>query len=145
MPAFRINMAKEFSKYGITEDRLAYISIRGNNLPYYNEIDIALDTFPHVGGTTTCETLWMGVPVVTLVGPAFFERISYSNLNNAGLGDLCAITREEYVAKAVALAEDKKRRELLRNTLRAQIRSKPLGQTERFAQNFYNKIESVLK
>ena len=145
VPAFRANMAREFAKHGITENRLAYTPIRGKNLPHYNDIDIALDTFPHVGGTTTCETLWMGVPVVTLVGPAFFERLSYSNLNNAGLGDLCAFTREEYIAKTIALAEDKKRRELLRNTLRAQIRSKPLGQTERFAQNFYNKIESVLK
>ena len=114
-------------------------------MQHYNEIDIALDTFPHVGGTTTCETLWMGVPAVTLVGPAFFERISYSNLNNAGLGDLCAFTREEYIAKAIALAGDKKRREMLRVNLRAQIRTRPLGQTERFAENFYKKIESVLK
>ncbi len=80
-----------------------------------------------------------------MVGAAFFERLSYSNLNNAGLGDLCAFTREEYIAKAVALAGDKKRREMLRVGLRAQIRSKPLGQTERFAQNFYKKIEDVLK
>ncbi len=145
VPAFRMNMAKEFSKHGIEESRIAYIAIRGNNMPHYNEIDIALDTFPHVGGTTTCETLWMGVPVVTLVGPAFFERLSYSNLNNAGLGDLCTFTREEYIAKALSLAEDKKRREILRTGLRAQIRNKPLGQTERFAQNFYKKVEDVLK
>ena len=145
VPAFRANMAKEFARHGIPENRLAYIAIRGANMQHYNEIDIALDTFPHVGGTTTCETLWMGVPAVTLVGPAFFERISYSNLNNAGLGDLCAFTREEYIAKAIALAGDKKRREMLRVNLRAQIRTRPLGQTERFAENFYKKIESVLK
>jgi len=143
--AFRINMAKEFAKHGIPENKLAYIAIRGANMQHYNEIDIALDTFPHVGGTTTCETLWMGVPAITLVGPAFFERISYSNLNNSGLGDLCAFTREEYINKAITLAADKKRREILRTSLRAQIRSKPLGQTERFAENFYKKIESVLK
>ncbi len=145
VPAFRANVVKEFAKNGIGENRLAFIAIRGANMPRYNEIDISLDTFPHVGGTTTCETLWMGVPVVTLVGPAFYERLSYSNLNNAGLGDLCAFTREEYIAKAVALAGDKKRREMLRVGMRAQIRARPLGQTERFAENFYKKIESVLK
>jgi protein O-GlcNAc transferase len=145
VPAFRLNMAKEFAKHGVGENQLAYIAVRGANMQHYNEIDIALDTFPHVGGTTTCETLWMGVPAITLVGPAFFERLSYSNLNNAGLGDLCAFTREEYITKAIALAGDKKRRETLRTGLRAQIRNKPLGQTERFAENFYKKIESVLK
>jgi len=145
VPAFRVNMAKEFARHGIPEHRLVYMAVEGGNMPYYNEIDIALDTFPQVGGTTTAETVWMGVPVVTLVGPALFERLSYSILNNAGLGDLCAFTREEYIAKAVALAEDRKRREMLRTGLRAQIRSNPLGQTERFAENFYKKIESVLK
>ena len=145
VPAFRVNMAKEFAKHGIAENRLAYISIRGANLPYYNEIDIALDTFPQVGGTTTCETVWMGVPVISLVGPALFERLSYSILNNAGLGDLCAFTREDYIAKAITLAGDKKLREKLRTSLRAQIRNRPLGQTERFTENFYKKIESVLK
>ena len=145
VPAFRENMVKEFSKHGIEENRIAYIAVRGQNLPQYNEIDIALDTFPHCGGTTTCETLWMGVPVITLVGQAFFERLSYSNLNNAGLGDLCAFTREEYIAKALSLAADKKRREMLRVGMRTQIRNKPLGQPERFVQNFYKKIESVLK
>jgi predicted O-linked N-acetylglucosamine transferase (SPINDLY family) len=145
VPAFKANMAREFAKHGITENRLAYIAIRGQNMPHYNEIDISLDTFPHVGGTTTCETLWMGVPLVTLVGPAFYERTSYSHLNNAGLGDLCAFTRDEYIAKAIALAADKKRREMLRVNMREQIRARPLGQTERFAENFYKKIESVLK
>jgi len=144
VPAFRENMAKEFARHGIAAERLAYIPVRGNNMPYYNEIDIALDAFPHVGGTTTCETLWMGVPVVTLVGAAFFERLSYSNLSNAGLGDLCAFTRDEYVAKAVELSADVKRRSFLRQNLRALIRRNPLGQTERFADNFYKKIEEVL-
>ena len=86
----------------------------------------------------------MGVPVVTLVGAAFFERLSYSNLSNAGLSDLCAFTRDEYVAKAVELAADVKRRAFLRQNLRAQIRQNPLGQTERFADNFYKKIKEVL-
>jgi predicted O-linked N-acetylglucosamine transferase (SPINDLY family) len=87
---------------------------------------------PHTGGTTTCEALWMGVPTVTLIGPAFFERLSYSNLTNAGLGDLCAKTRDEYVDIAVKLAADQPRRQALRRELRDQVRASPLGQTQRW-------------
>ena len=105
-------------------------------MPHYNRIDIALDTAPHTGGTTTCEALWMGVATVSLVGPAFFERLSYSNLSNAGLGDLCVTSREHYVEKAAALAQDRKRRMELRQGLRAAIPSTPLGDAERWVRNF---------
>lgn len=142
--AFRSNVEKEFAKRGVEADRVRYVPIRGKHLPHYNDIDIALDTFPHVGGTTTCETLWMGVPVVTLVGPAFFERLSYSNLNNAGLGDLCAFSVDEYVDKALALAEDRTRRRVLRQSLRRQIKEHPLGQPERFTRAFYDTVARVV-
>jgi len=85
------------------------------------------------------------VPVVTLVGPAFYERLSYTNLNNAGLGDLCAFTQGEYMEKALALVADKPRRIHLRLNLRSQLGQNPLGQPERFARNFYKKVEEVLK
>jgi len=145
VPAFRKNMEAEFASHGIAADRIEYVAVRGKHMPHYNDIDIALDSFPHVGGTTTCETLWMGVPVVTLVGPAFFERLSYTNLNNAGLGDLCAFTKDEYIEKALALVADKPRRAYLRNHLRTQLREQPLGQPDRFADNFYKKVEEVLR
>ena len=60
-------------KHGITQDRIVFIATDVNHLECYNYIDIALDTFPHTGGTTTCETLWMGVPLVTLVGQCFLS------------------------------------------------------------------------
>lgn len=142
--AFRENICQHFQQHGISSDRILFIPVRGNHLQYYNSIDIALDPFPHVGGTTTCESLWMGVPVVTLVGPAVYERLSYSNLSNAGLSDLCAHSLEEYVKIAVTLAEDKQRREMLRFNLRAQIRANPLGQTERFVRNFEAQVINVL-
>jgi predicted O-linked N-acetylglucosamine transferase (SPINDLY family) len=138
------NVIKHFASHGITEDRIEFIAIRGKHMTHYNRIDIALDSFPHTGGTTTCESLWMGVPVITLVGPAFFERLSYSNLNNAGLGELCTFSIDEYINKAVALAQNKEWRETLRHGLRQQILEHPLGQNTRFVRNFEDTIMQVL-
>lgn len=143
-PTFRQNVCKEFAKYGIDENRILFIPVRGKHRPYYNEIDIALDPFPHVGGTTTCEALGMGVPTITKVGPAFFERLSYSNLSNVGLGDLCAFNDEEYISKTLSLIEDIERRRYLRQHLRQQMLDSPLGQTTRFVRNFEKAIEEVL-
>jgi protein O-GlcNAc transferase len=134
--AFRTNVCAEFEKHGIAGDRIDFVAVRGRHLQYYNRIDIALDTAPHTGGTTTCETLWMGVPTVTLVGEAFFERLSYSNLNNAGLGDLCAFSGEEFVAIAAKLAANRPRRQDLRQNLRARLRDLPLGDTVRWVRHF---------
>ena len=86
----------------------------------------------------------MGVPTITLVGPSFFERLSYSNLNNAGLGDLCTFDIDSYVNKAIALANDPQRRRDLRHGLRDRIRQHPLGQMERFVRHFEASIEKTL-
>ena len=141
---FRKNVAAAFSEHGISAGRLEFEAVRGKHLPHYNRVDIALDTAPHTGGTTTCESLWMGVPTVTLVGPAFFERLSYTNLTNAGLPDLCARTRQEYVEIAVRLAGDRARRHELRHGLRAMIRSRPLGQVQRWVDNFFAAVEQAV-
>ncbi|RAI56220.1 tetratricopeptide repeat protein [Roseicella frigidaeris] len=144
-PAFVANIRAAFAARDVDPDRLAYVGLRGQHLPHYNAIDIALDSLPHVGGTTTCETLWMGVPCVSLVGPGFPERLSYSNLSNAGLGDLAVFSPEAYVATAAALAADRPRRRLLRQGLRAMIRRHPLGQPDRFVRAFYAKAEEVAR
>jgi protein O-GlcNAc transferase len=141
---FRDNLARAFAKHGIASDRIEFLPIRGKHLQHYNKIDISLDTAPHTGGTTTCETLWMGVPAVTLVGPAFFERLSYSNLSNAGLGDLCSFTPDDYVRIAVALAGDRARRLALRHGLRDQIRRLPLGMTDRWVEHLQRQIEMAV-
>jgi predicted O-linked N-acetylglucosamine transferase (SPINDLY family) len=86
----------------------------------------------------------MGVPVITLVGTAFFERLSYSNLSNAGLGDLAAFSHDDFVKKAVTLAEDTKRRTYLRSALRRQIKDRPLGQPEQFAKDFYDLVAKTV-
>jgi protein O-GlcNAc transferase len=133
---FRENMARAFERHGIAADRLAYAPVRGRHMPHYNDIDIALDTLPQTGGTTTCECLWMGVPTVSLVGPAFFERLSFSNLVNAGLRDLAVDTPDAYVGAAVALAADVARRRALRRDLREAIRRSPLGDTRGWVRDF---------
>jgi predicted O-linked N-acetylglucosamine transferase (SPINDLY family) len=143
-PSFRENIAAIFAEEGVGIDRLRFEDIRGAHMPFYNDIDISLDTFPQTGGTTTCESLWMGVPTVTLVGEAMFERLSYSILNNAGLGDLCATTQEEFVAIARKLAADAERRRILRTELRGMLKTSPLGQTKQFAADFYEMIAGAV-
>ena len=114
-------------------------------VPVYNEVDISLDTFPLTGGTTTTESLWMGVPVISLIGEAFFERLSASILANSGLADLATTDKAEFVRLAVGLAADRPRRQALRQGLREQIRSGPLGQTEQFAKDFYDLLARTLQ
>jgi len=142
--AFREFMTKAFVDEGVAADRILFESVRGKHMRVYNEMDISLDTFPQTGGTTTCESIFMGVPVITLVGTAFFERLSYSNLSNAGLGDLAAFSHDDYVKKAVALAQDTKRRTYLRSALRRQIKERPLGQPEQFAKDFYDLVAKTV-
>jgi len=144
VPSFKESMIAAFAKQSVREDRLIFSAVRGRHMRWYNEMDISLDTFPQTGGTTTCESMFMGVPVISLVGSAFFERLSYSNLSNAGLGDLCCFTINDYIRKAVQLAGDTERRKLLRTGLRFDIRDRPLGQPHVFARDFYNMVEKTV-
>jgi len=114
----------KFSRYGITSDRIELRSrtpSKRDHLALYGNIDIALDTIPRTGGATTMEALWMGVPVVTLAGKRFIERLSASMLTAINHNDWIASTRGEYVAKAVALAQNSAQRADLRLTLRQQV------------------------
>jgi len=145
VPLFRDNMARAFARHGIGMDRLSYVAVRGKHMAHYNKIDIALDSLPQTGGTTTCEALWMGVPTISLVGPAFFERLSFSNLTNAGLGDLAVTSPDAYVTASVALAADRDRRRVLRHGLRASLRAAPIGDTERWVRDFETLIVRTLE
>jgi|GEM_PF-6931194 len=138
------NFCKNMEKYGISRDRISFIATPVNFMEHFNEIDIALDTFPDIGNTTTCYTLWMGLPLVTLVGPCFFERVSYSALMNCGLGDPCAFSLLEYHNIALGLVADKERRRHIRNNLRSWILNGPLGQPKMFADSMGEAIADVL-
>ena len=103
-----------------------WIRHRGEHLELYDQIDIALDTFPYNGTTTTCEALWMGVPVITLAGEAHMSRVGASILRTTGLASLVAQNEAEYVEIASALAHDRGRRASLRAGLRERLRASAL-------------------
>jgi protein O-GlcNAc transferase len=104
-------------------------------LTRYQEIDIALDPFPYTGGLTTCEALWMGVPVVTCPGETFASRHGLSHLSNIGLTETIARDLDHYVELAVDLARNLSRLTGLRARLRQQMASSPLCDGRRFAAN----------
>ncbi|THD79848.1 MAG: tetratricopeptide repeat protein [Phenylobacterium sp.] len=143
--AFREHVTAAFAAEGVEAGRVAFHAVRGGHLPHYNQIDISLDTFPLTGGTTTVEALWMGVPVVSLKGPAFYERLSWSILANAGVGDLVADDLAGFRRIALDLAADRGRRTELRASLRQRLRASPLGDTAAFARDFYDLIERTVR
>jgi len=99
----------------------------------YHRIDIALDTFPFCGGTTTCDALWMGVPVVSLIGQTTVSRGGLTILTNAGLAELAASTIEDYAKIAKDLAGDLPRLAAMRAGLRQRMLQSPLMDAPRFA------------
>jgi len=124
----RDHLLKMFTDAGITGERI----LLGGGAPheqfldFYLYADIALDPFPYSGGLTTLESLWMGVPVVTLPGESFASRHSLSHLSNVGLTELVARDRDEYVRLAVELANDWERLADIRNGLRTRMANSPL-------------------
>jgi predicted O-linked N-acetylglucosamine transferase (SPINDLY family) len=99
----------------------------------YARADLALDTFPYAGATTTCEALHMGVPVITLAGNRHAARLGVSILNGAKLEGFVAASREEYVDLALRWASDIARLVTLRRSLRAHLRASPLCDAVRIA------------
>ncbi|MEX0808673.1 MAG: tetratricopeptide repeat protein [Dongiaceae bacterium] len=114
----------------------AYAPTLVEGLAGYADIDVALDPTPYNGTTTTCDALWMGVPVVTLTGDRHAARVGASLLHHAGLPELIAETPARYVEIAAALATDRPRLAALRQSLRPQVASSPLGDARRLAAAF---------
>jgi len=104
-------------------------------LENYHRIDIGLDSYPYNGHTTSLDSFWMGVPVVTLVGNSAVSRAGWCQLSNLGLSELAGQTPEQFVEIAVALAKDLPRLSELRRTLRARMEKSPLMDARKFAQN----------
>ena len=112
-------------------------------LAEYNRVDVALDAFPYSGCTTTCEALWMGVPVITCPGETFASRQSLSHISNVGLTETIAHDLDEYVELAVSLASDLQRLAKLRAGLRDRMAASPLCDGQRFATNFMALLQTV--
>jgi predicted O-linked N-acetylglucosamine transferase (SPINDLY family) len=108
---------------------------RREYLETYHRVDIGLDALPYNGHTTSLDSLWMGVPVVTLIGKTSVGRAGWSQLSNIKLPELAANTQEEFVQKTVALANDIPRLAMLRTQLRAKMLASPLTDAKRFARN----------
>jgi protein O-GlcNAc transferase len=129
---------------GIAAERTELVPMLADtaaHLGLYDRIDIALDPFPYNGTTTTCEALWMGVPVITLRGDRHAGRVGASLLTQLGLTELIADSVEEYVEIAVALAADQARLGELHRSLRPRLATSSLGDAEAFAR----KIESAYR
>jgi predicted O-linked N-acetylglucosamine transferase (SPINDLY family) len=126
--ATRERYHKLFQEHGIAPERVDLVgpSPHAELLAQYGQIDVALDPFPYCGGWSTCEALWMGVPVVTLAGPSFLSCVGAGLLLSAGLPELIARSVEEYVDYAVELGRDGARLARLREGLRARLAASPL-------------------
>ncbi len=127
-----------FGDHGVSPERIECVSW-ANDPPYGQQfagVDIALDNYPYNGVTTTCESLYVGVPVISLHGRSGVSRSGLSILGTLGLGELAASSPEQYVEIAVALGGDLSRLEQLRASLRTRFEQSSLRDEKRFAANF---------
>ena len=139
----RQNTIERFAAHGVDADRLILegSESRARYLAAYHRVDIALDPFPYPGGTTSVESLWMGVPVLTLAGERFLSRQGVGIVMNAGLPEWIAADTDDYVSRAASHAGDLQRLAALRNKLRQQVLTSPIMDARRFAIHF----EAVLR
>jgi protein O-GlcNAc transferase len=132
-----VDTVQRFARHGIDTQRLRLegSTTRAGLLAAYQQVDMALDPFPYPGGTTSLESLWMGVPVLTLQGNCFLSRIGTSIARNAGLEDWIAVDTGDYVARAVTFASRPAQLASLRANLREQVTASPLFAATRFARH----------
>ncbi|MGA2443724.1 MAG: hypothetical protein ABSH08_22445, partial [Tepidisphaeraceae bacterium] len=133
----RQRLLDQFRELLVDPRRIEFIGkqSRIEYLKQYNRIDITLDTFPFSGHTTSCDSIWMGVPIITPVGQKVVGRVGLSQLTNLGLPELIARTLQQYVQIATELAGDLPRLAELRRTLRARMQGSALMDAPRFARN----------
>lgn len=134
------SFTNKFKAHGIAEHRLKLMSLAPtafDHLKVYNEVDIALDTFPYSNTTTSCETMLMGVPVVTLAGNTHGSRVGVTLLSAIGMQELVSESQEEYVAKATGLAASLPSLATLRKNLRQALLSSQLCDGPGFVRDKY--------
>ncbi|MDH5258130.1 MAG: glycosyltransferase, partial [Gammaproteobacteria bacterium] len=135
-----------FKNYGISNDRILlknYANDFVSHVCAYSDMDIALDTFPYNGTTTTCEALWMGVPVITLLGNSHISRVSASILHKLELDDFITHSNEDYINIACKLATDKHVLPNLRSTMRERIQNSGFINGVEFTKNLENLYQKI--
>ena len=140
---------QEFSKY-YQKDLVLFEDMNINYFDkelfqkYYEKIDLALDTFPYNGVTTTFEALWKGVPVLTLEGNNFNSRCGSSIIKNLGLIELVSNSQEEYLSKAIQLASNKEYLIGIRNKIFNRLMETPIFDINKFSKNFEKLIKNII-
>ena len=133
-----------FDRYGVEKSRIflvAHFDKLEGHYASFNEVDINLDTFPYNGTTTTCEALYMGVPVIALKGRSHRSRVSYSLLESTGIEELAAQNHDEYVKLAVELAKDQNRLKKYRKN----IRNNFINSSVMDAESYTKELEAAYK
>ncbi len=148
--AARAFVTELFLRFGVARERIVFEGPEEHYefLKVYESVDVALDTFPYNGGTTTTEAIWQGVPVITFVGDRWASRTSASILRAGGLGEFVAGDLDGYVALAVRLAnspEERPRLASLRSKLREQLLASSVCDTRRFAREMEGIYRHCLK
>jgi protein O-GlcNAc transferase len=144
--AVRTRMAERFAAHGVDAGRIELLAATGGfveHLAAYGRVDVALDTFPYNGTTTTCEALWMGVPTIALAGRTHASRVGVSLLTHAGLPELVASSPEEFVRVGTELSRDGGRLAEVRRTMRERLRASRLLDARAFARDFEAAIASA--
>ncbi len=134
-PVFAAATRARFTALGVDGERIDLLGWSADPHDAYRGIDIALDPLIANGGTTSCEALWMGVPVLTCAGRRMFSRVGECYLENIGLPDLITRSVEEFVALGVALAGDPARIARLRQGLRERVAASPLMDAPRYVRH----------
>jgi len=144
-PPLQARLRETFASRGIAADRLLLEgwSPQLEFLQAYNRVDLALDTQPYSGGLTTCEALWMGVPVITFPGKTFAGRHAYSHLMNAGYPQFAADDLPGYIHLAAQWASRVEELAALRAGMREQMRQSPLCDAPGFARDFLAVLKQV--
>lgn len=147
-PLTRSRLLDSFNRQGVATDRIDLESDSPfvEMMAAYSRVDVALDSFPFNGGTTTCDALWMGVPVLSVAGRSMAGRLGASFLSAIGeADDLLAADVDDYIARAVALASDPDRLASLRQRLRPAMANSPLTDAKKFTRELETSLLALLE
>ena len=135
---------ERLKRLGLDINRVILEPATNTYMNRYLDVDIALDTYPYPGGGTTCDALYMGVPVISRYGDRRGSRFGLSILNNTGLGELAVSNVDEYIDRAVGLAGDVELLEVLHKNLRGMMQSNPIMDSKKYIKELEEAYLAVL-